>query len=239
MNKANDSYRKYWEVLTLFEDHVAGGFRRDRQVPDFSEAAGFNSAAGAAGAAGGESCEALNTRIRACTLCGLSANRLQAVPGEGSLSPLVLVVGEGPGADEDRTGRPFVGAAGQYLDKWLSAIGLSRDSNCYITNLVKCRPPQNRDPAPEEISACLPYLKRQLELLAPRAILSLGRFSSQVFTGEKRGITGLRGGSYYYGKIPVVPTFHPSAVLRDNSLRQSVWDDLKRLKDILEHVGVL
>ncbi|RPJ07087.1 MAG: uracil-DNA glycosylase [Spirochaetaceae bacterium] len=250
MANLSDSYRQFWETLSLFEDHLKSGFRADRSVPDFS-AAGNGPAAGDVmvsdgglsgpgnmGAADAGLAD-LDNRIKACTLCGLSANRLQAVPGEGKQRPAVLVVGEAPGADEDKTGRPFVGKAGQYLDKWLSAIGLSRDTNCFIANIIKCRPPQNRDPAPDEISACMPYLKKQIELLKPMVILSLGRFSSQVLAGEKRGINELRGGSYMFGNIHVVPTFHPSAVLRDPSLRAAVWEDLKRLKDLLNHVKVL
>jgi uracil-DNA glycosylase family 4 len=261
MANRSDEYRKFWETLSLFEDQVKSGFRSGRPAPDFSfvdAPSDKSDSAGTAGTAAGANTGAtmgvntaaattvnhaalaeLDTRIKTCTLCGLSTNRLQAVPGEGQHAPVVLVVGEAPGADEDRTGRPFVGAAGQYLDKWLSAIGLSRESNCFIANIIKCRPPKNRDPMPDEISACLPYLKKQIELLKPAAILSLGRFSSQVLTGEKRGINELRGGSYRFGNIHVVPTFHPSAVLRDPGLRAAVWLDLKRLKDLLDHVKVL
>ena len=154
----------------------------------------------------------------------------------GVESPDVLVVGEGPGADEDAQGLPFVGKAGQYLDKWLDAIQLSRHTNCFIGNMVKCRPPMNRDPQPDEIAACLPYLERQIALLKPRFILTVGRISSAVLTGQEAGIGRLRGRTYSFHGIPLIPTYHPSAVLRDPSLRRPVWDDLRRLKAELEEI---
>jgi uracil-DNA glycosylase family 4 len=155
------------------------------------------------------------------------------VPGEGSLDPPVLFVGEGPGADEDRTGRPFVGAAGQYLDTWLNAIGLPRDK-CFIANCVKCRPPQNREPHPDEIGACLPYLERQIALLRPRVICCLGRIAAQTLLGTTASLGQLRGRVHDRRGIPVVVTYHPSAVLRDKAgLRKPVWEDLKLLKSLL------
>ena len=154
----------------------------------------------------------------------------------GVESPDVMVVGEGPGADEDAQGLPFVGKAGQYLDKWLDAIQLSRHTNCFIGNVVKCRPPMNRDPQPDEIAACLPYLERQIALLKPRFILTVGRISSSVLTGQEAGIGRLRGRTYSFHGIPLIPTYHPSAVLRDPSLRRPVWDDLRRLKAELEEI---
>jgi DNA polymerase len=175
--------------------------------------------------------------VAACRRCGLHAGRRNAVPGEGAEKPLVLVVGEGPGADEDRTGRPFVGAAGKYLDKWLAAVELSREANCFIANVVKCRPPGNRDPQPEEAAACRPFLERQIELLRPRAILTVGRIASRLLLGREDPIGALRGRAYEYQGVPLVPTFHPSAVLRDASLRRAVWEDLKRLKSILDTHG--
>jgi uracil-DNA glycosylase family 4 len=155
------------------------------------------------------------------------------VPGEGTSRPRVLVVGEGPGFEEDRSGRPFVGPAGRYLDKWLQAIGLDRGTNCFIANIVKCRPPGNRDPLPEESAACLPYLQRQIALLQPRAILTVGRISTQILVGRSVGIGELRGQRYTYRGIPLVATYHPSAVLRNQSLRKPVWEDLKLLRSVL------
>jgi DNA polymerase len=145
-----------------------------------------------------------------------------------------MVVGEGPGAEEDRRGKPFVGRAGQYLDRWLAAVGLDRTSNCFIGNIVKCRPPGNRDPLPEESAACMPYLKEQIDILKPKAILTLGRIATQILCGRSEGIGKLRGEELDYLGIPVVPTYHPSAVLRNTDLRPAVWEDLKRLRALPE-----
>jgi len=170
--------------------------------------------------------------VAACTKCGLSVNRTHAVPGEGSLTPPVLFIGEGPGEDEDKTGRPFVGKAGQYLDKWLESIGLDRKA-CYITNIVKCRPPQNREPRPEEAHACAPYLARQIAALKPKVIVCLGRIAAQNLLGTTSGVSALRGELHAHKGIRVVVTYHPSAVLRDQTLRRPVWEDMKLLKSLL------
>jgi uracil-DNA glycosylase len=172
--------------------------------------------------------------VAACSRCPLSMNRTHTVPGEGSLDPPVLFVGEGPGEEEDRTGRPFVGAAGRYLDKWIAAAGLDRQA-CFIANCVKCRPPQNREPHPDEIGACLPYLERQISALAPRVIVCLGRIAAQTLLGTSTGVGALRGKVHDRRGVPLVATYHPSAVLRDQSLRAPVWEDLKRLKGLLGH----
>ena len=171
--------------------------------------------------------------VSACTRCSLHTGRNKTVPGGGAASPVVMIIGEGPGGEEDRTGQPFVGKAGKYLDKWLSAVGLDRDTNCFIGNIIKCRPPGNRDPLPEETSACLPYLERQVDLLKPKIILTVGRIAIQVLTGKSQGIGALRGSTYEYRGIPVVPTYHPSGVLRNPEYRVPVWEDLKRLKDLI------
>ena len=181
--------------------------------------------------------EEISKTVRKCRKCGLSNTRTNAVPGMGAGNPLVFVIGEGPGADEDRQGLPFVGAAGKYLDKWLDAIGLSRDSNCFIGNVVKCRPPGNRDPLPEETDACIGYLKQQICILKPKAILTVGRISSSIITGENSGIGRIRGRVYSYAGIPVVATYHPSAVLRDQSYRKPVWEDLRLLRSIVDKNG--
>lgn len=189
-----------------------------------------------AGGSGGEArrreLEAVAAEVAACAKCQLALNRTRTVPGEGSLDPPVLFVGEGPGEDEDRTGRPFVGAAGRYLDKWIAAAGLER-SSCYIANCVKCRPPQNREPHPDEIGACLPYLERQIAAIAPRVIVCLGRIASQALLATSAGVGALRGKVHDRRGIPLVVTYHPSAVLRDQTLRGPVWEDLKRLKGLL------
>jgi DNA polymerase len=198
------------------------------------------------------SLEAVAADIRACKACSLAPTRTFAVPGEGVERPLVMVIGEGPGADEDRAGRPFVGRAGQLLDRMLQSIGLSRDKNCFIANMVKCRPPGNRDPAPEEIAACFPYLQRQIALLRPRVILCAGRVAAQNLLRTTKGINALRGAFAEYRTdqtdglnfdsdtsteettIPVLCTFHPSALLRDESLKRPAWEDLKLLKAHLD-----
>jgi uracil-DNA glycosylase len=176
---------------------------------------------------------AVASEVAACMKCSLSVNRTVTVPGEGPLDPVVLFIGEGPGAEEDRTGRPFVGAAGHYLDTWIPPIGLKREQ-CFIANCVKCRPPQNREPHPDEITACLPYLERQILALRPRVICCLGRIAAHTLLGTTSSLGELRGRVHQRGGIPVVVTYHPSAVLRDKeSLRKPVWDDLKLLKGLL------
>ena len=189
------------------------------------------------------SLESLAADIRVCKACPLCETRTLAVPGEGVFDPLVMVIGEGPGADEDRAGRPFVGRAGQLLDKMLDSIGLSRDKNCFIANMVKCRPPGNRNPSPDEIGACFPYLQKQIALLQPKIILCAGKISTQSLLNTSIGISALRGkiAAYNTGAdgetIPLLPTFHPSAVLRDESLKRPVWEDLKLLRSELESAG--
>jgi DNA polymerase len=180
-----------------------------------------------------DSLERVAAEIRACTACPLHKTRTNAVPGEGVAEPLVLVVGEGPGADEDATGRPFVGRAGKLLDDMLAArgqIGLYRDKNCFIANVVKCRPPENRDPLPEETAACAPFLARQIALLKPRLILAVGRVPSQTLLDTEEGIGKLRGRFYDYGGVPLLPTYHPSALLRNEELKRPAWEDLKTLR---------
>lgn len=166
-----------------------------------------------------------------CRRCGLCTTRKNVVFGTGCKDrPVVMVIGEGPGENEDLQGLPFVGKAGQYLDRWLAAISLSRDTNVYITNTVKCRPPQNRDPYPDEKSACNAYLKRQIQLVNPQAILCLGKPASTLMTGQPDSTMGaLRGRFFFYDGIPMMCTYHPAAVLRDLSLKRQVWEDLKKL----------
>ena len=175
--------------------------------------------------------------VAQCSACVLGQTRTHPVAGEGpeELSRLtnsveVMVIGEGPGADEDRQGRPFVGRAGQLLDKMLEAIQLSRKTNCYITNVVKCRPPQNRDPAPEERSCCAAFLDAQIRFLRPKMILVMGRIAAQHLLQTSDGIGKLRGRFFDYQGIPLMPTYHPSALLRDESLKRPAWEDLKRFR---------
>jgi DNA polymerase len=168
-------------------------------------------------------------QARSCTACKLFRERKNAVPGEGVPHPLVLVIGEGPGADEDATGRPFVGRAGQLLDKMLASINLSREKNCFIANIVKCRPPGNRDPENEETVSCMKFLERQIALLSPLVILSAGRTSAANLLNTTEGITRLRGKWKDLRGIPLLPTFHPSYLLRDESQKVFAWEDMKSL----------
>ncbi|MCK9286401.1 MAG: uracil-DNA glycosylase [Sphaerochaetaceae bacterium] len=175
----------------------------------------------------------LELKVAGCTRCKLATTRRNAVVGEGVVPAEVMVIGEGPGADEDATGKPFVGKAGQYLDRWLASISLSRDKNVYIANIVKCRPPGNRDPESDEVSSCMPYLKRQIELIRPHAILCLGRIAAHNLLGNTDTLHQLRNRWFRYESVPLIVTYHPSAVLRNQSLRAPVWEDLKRLANLL------
>ena len=180
-----------------------------------------------------DSLELIASEVSLCRRCGLAATRNRPVPGEGVPRPLLMVIGEGPGGDEDLSGRPFVGPAGRYLDKWLEAIGLNRQEHCFIGNVVKCRPPGNRDPQPDEAALCRPFLDRQIELLRPRVILTVGRISSQMLIDSSLGIGRLRGGDYSYQGIPLIPTYHPSGELRNPEYRSAGWEDLRRVKALL------
>lgn len=148
-----------------------------------------------------------------CTACGLATTRTQVVFGDGSPEAAVMFVGEAPGFHEDQQGVPFVGAAGQLLDRLLGEIGLRRDET-YIANVLKCRPPGNRDPLPDEIEACQGYLRRQLELVDPRVVITLGNFATRLLLKRDVGITRLRGQTYPWWGRTLVPTFHPAAALR-------------------------
>jgi DNA polymerase len=191
---------------------------------------------------GEDSLEAVAADVGVCKACGLAVTRKHSVPGEGSTHPLVMVIGEGPGADEDAAGRPFVGRAGQLLDKMLGSIALTRGKNCYIANMVKCRPPQNRDPGTDEINACYSFLERQIILLNPALILCAGRVATQNLLKTSKGINALRGqfAEFKIGEltIPVLPTFHPSAILRDESLKRPAWEDLKLLRSRLAEMNL-
>jgi DNA polymerase len=151
-----------------------------------------------------------------------------------------MVVGEGPGADEDASGRPFVGKAGQLLDKMLASIGLSRETNCFIANVIKCRPPGNRDPEPDEITACAQFLERQIHLLNPRFILCAGRVAAHTLLKTVETIGKIRGQirSYNTG-IPLIATYHPSALLQHEDWKRPAWEDLKLLRSALTEAGLV
>jgi uracil-DNA glycosylase family 4 len=168
-----------------------------------------------------------------CPRCALAKTRTHVVFGEGRETADVMVVGEAPGQEEDRSGRPFVGRAGKLLDLLLLSSGFARD-DVYICNVLKCRPPQNRNPQPDEVDACSPYLLRQVELVQPRVILAFGTFAAQTLLGTDISIGKLRGRTHRYRGVPLVPTYHPAACLRHPAWVRSVWEDLQRARDVLD-----
>ncbi len=175
--------------------------------------------------------ESLHARVRVCTDCALSKTRTLAVPGEGSFTADLMFVGEGPGFNEDRQGRPFVGAAGHFLNELLASIGLKREE-VFITNMVKCRPPNNRDPFPGEIQACSKYLDAQIEAIKPKVIVPLGRHAlARWFPNES--ISKLRARPKRFGDITLFPLYHPAAALHNSSLRATIEQDFGKLGDLL------
>ncbi len=175
----------------------------------------------------------LRSAVEVCAACGLSETRTQTVFGVGNQKADWLVIGEAPGADEDRQGEPFVGRAGQLLNAMLLAIGLPRDQ-VYIANILKCRPPRNRDPAPEEVASCEGYLKQQILLIQPKIILAVGRVAAQNLLKTDTPIGKMRGQNYTYGEsnTPVVVTYHPAYLLRSPREKRKAWVDLQRAQSI-------
>lgn len=175
-----------------------------------------------------EKLESLSQKARGCVDCGLSENRNKVVFGQGNVQAQVMVIGEGPGAREDEQGLPFVGPAGELLRGGFKKVGLDED-DIYITNTVKCRPPNNRDPREEELDACRSYLDRQLELIEPEILLTLGNFALQYCLGEDRRITASRGEVYDWQGFKLVPTFHPAYILRNRNDAKKFFHDLKQV----------
>ncbi len=174
----------------------------------------------------------IEAEIRACRACVLCEKRKQAVPGVGDPCARLMFVGEGPGEDEDRRGEPFVGKAGQLLDRMILAMGLRRQ-DVYIANIVKCRPPGNRTPDPREIISCLPYLRRQVEIIRPEVICALGAVASRTVLDTTLPIGRLRGRFGEFQGIPVLPTFHPAYLLRNPADKRLAWEDLQKVMDRL------
>jgi uracil-DNA glycosylase family 4 len=169
-----------------------------------------------------------------CTRCKLhTLGRQQIVFGVGSPGAKLMFVGEAPGADEDVQGEPFVGRAGQLLTKIIEAIGLSR-SDVYIANVIKCRPPQNRNPEPDEVAQCEPFLFRQIDTIKPRVIVALGKFAAQSLLQTAESITRIRGREFAYRDAILIPTYHPAYLLRNPSAKRDVWEDMKRVKQLLD-----
>lgn len=176
-----------------------------------------------------ESLDELRAAVLGCRACGLRQGCRGVVFGEGNPAARLMFIGEGPGADEDRLGRPFVGRAGQLLDRILAAAGFERFTQCYIANVVKCRPPGNRVPEPAERAACWPNLRAQIRLLQPRIVVLLGATALQALIDPRASITRLRGEWIQKEGIWFMPTFHPAALLRDEAKKRPVWEDMKRV----------
>ncbi len=176
---------------------------------------------------------ALREEVMPCTACQLHQDRNTTVFGAGSPDADVVFVGEAPGRDEDLQGEPFVGRSGQLLTKILTAIGYDRDE-VFICNILKCRPPNNRDPQPAEVAACEPFLKRQLDILNPRVICCLGRVAAQTLLGTDASLKRLRETVHFYEGIPVMATYHPAALLRNPSWKRETWNDVRKMRALVE-----
>ncbi len=205
---------------------------RAAQIPGVAEDAPLVETAPPA-SAGALNWHELETAVAACTRCALAAGRTQTVFGVGNRAADWMIIGEAPGQEEDRQGEPFVGRAGQLLNSMLGALGLAREQ-IFIANILKCRPPANRDPEPAEAAACAGWLARQIELVAPRLILCVGRVAAQNLLGTQTPIGKLRGQRYSYGprEIPVVVTWHPAYLLRSPGEKRRAWQDLLFAKQV-------
>lgn len=170
--------------------------------------------------------------VGACTKCPLHATRTRTVPGEGAPQARLMFVGEAPGADEDRLGRPFVGAAGKLLEDMIRAMGLAREG-VFIANVLKCRPPANRDPQEQEVAACIPYLRAQIDLIRPEVICTLGRHATHALLGRTDPLGKLRGRFFEYRGTPLMPTYHPSYLLRTPADKKPAWNDLQQIMSLL------
>jgi uracil-DNA glycosylase family 4 len=177
--------------------------------------------------------DAVREELGECTRCSLCSSRKNIVFGKGDPHASLVFVGEAPGGDEDLAGEPFVGEAGQLLTRIIQSIKLRRE-DVYICNVIKCRPPKNRDPKPEEVEACFPFLKKQLEAIRPRFICALGKFAAQTLLGTTERISQLRGKVFEFEHIKLVPTFHPASLLRNPEWKRAVWQDMQLVQRLLE-----
>jgi uracil-DNA glycosylase len=175
----------------------------------------------------------LKAAVSGCTKCGLHKTRMQTVFGVGDENADWMLIGEAPGAEEDRVGDPFVGQAGKLLDNMLAAIGLTRRKNVYIANVLKCRPPGNRNPTPEEVAQCSPHLLQQIELIKPKLIVAMGRFAAQTLLETGASIASLRGRVHRYAGVPLIVTYHPAYLLRTLEDKAKAWEDLVFAKKIM------
>ncbi len=172
-------------------------------------------------------CEFLIHKVRNCRMCRLKKSRTNIVFGEGRLDSSVMLVGEAPGYQEDLKGRPFVGEAGKLLNEILEAIEINR-ADIYITNIIKCRPPENRDPRPDEVNTCAPFLKQQIEIIQPRVVVTLGRYAAQYLLNTNAPINSIRGQTFDLPRFKLIPTFHPAYVLRNPGMKKFLYEDLKK-----------
>jgi len=221
----------------LSHAYLHGGFHGEEREINFVDDA-LTDDANAALPAVADSLEAIASDIQGCTACPLCRNRTQTVPGEGSAAPLVLIIGNGPGSEEDASGRPFAGIAGERLDKMLAPIKLSREGNCFVTGVVKCRTPDARDPLPGETIACADFLHRQILFLKPRIILCAGLNAahSLLRTGEEIDTLRMKTSKLRIGDsvFPVTVTWHPNELWENEKLKRPAWEDLKRLRAWLD-----
>jgi len=184
---------------------------------------------------------ALKTKVEACVACDLSRTRKQAVFGVGNEQADWMIIGEAPGAEEDARGEPFVGPAGQLLDRMLAAIGLTREADVYIANVLKCRPPGNRNPAPDEVERCAGHLHNQIALVRPKLILAMGRFAAQTLLRSEASIASMRGKRMQYQDVPMIVTYHPAYLLRTPGDKAKAWEDLcfaRATMQALEHAQI-
>ena len=228
----------FLETLTRGDAISLASGRRPPRFAAAAEAASAQEAAApsrpeTAPAASSPELERVRAEALACTRCRLHTSRRSVVFGEGPGNAEVVVVGEAPGAEEDRSGRPFVGPAGKLLDRLLASAGFPRE-RVYICNVLKCRPPGNRDPQPDEIASCAPYLERQIELIAPRALLAVGSFAARALVGEDHSITTLRGRVHRRRNVPVVATYHPAYLLRSPERLRAAWQDFQLLRQVVD-----
>ncbi len=181
-----------------------------------------------------ETLDSFKSSIENCEKCSLSLTRNKFVFGAGDKNADLFLIGEGPGEEEDSKGEPFVGKAGKLLDKILKSIGYTRDDNVFIANIVKCRPPENRNPLSSEIAECTPYLIKQINLINPKLIVALGKVAGQTLLKENMLIKEMRGKTYHYNAIPLIITYHPAALLRNPSLKIDVWEDFQYIRNFLK-----
>jgi len=183
-----------------------------------------------------EALEVVAAEVRDCTACALHAGRQQAVPGAGNADATLMLVGEAPGQAEDQQGLPFVGPSGKLLTDILKAIGFSRDE-VFIGNVLKCRPPNNRDPQPDEVTACKAYLRRQIKIIQPRMILCLGRIAAHTLLDTTASLRSLRESVHFFAGVPVMATYHPAALLRNPAQKRDTWDDVRKLRALHDALG--